>query len=157
MSSAQTGGTMSAREVTSNIYPGLTYDDPAAAIEWLCRAFGFEKRLVVPGPDGSVMHSELSYGPGVVMIGSPRPEHGRASPTQLGGVSQVLTVRVADPDAHCRRAVDAGATIVVGLRDAEYGSRGYLAKDPEGHLWYFGTYLPGAHWSEQPDGRTGLT
>jgi uncharacterized glyoxalase superfamily protein PhnB len=138
---------MGVPEVTSNIYPGLTYDDAAAAIEWLCGAFGFEKRLVVPGPDGAVMHSELSYGPGVVMVGSSRPDQGRMSPKRLGGVNQVLSVRVTDPDAHYQRAKAAGATIVSELHDAEYGSRGYMARDPEGHLWYFGTYLPGAHWS----------
>jgi uncharacterized glyoxalase superfamily protein PhnB len=134
--------------ITSNIYPGLTYENAANAIDWLCQAFGFEKRLVVLGPDGAVMHSELSFGAGVIMVGSPRPEHGRSSPKHLGGVSQVLSIHVADPDAHYQRAKSAGAEMLVELRDAEYGSRGYLAKDPEGHLWYFGTYLPGAHWKD---------
>ncbi len=136
--------------VTSDVYPGLTYQDPAAAIEWLCQAFGFEKRLVVPGPDGGVMHSELTLGPGtVIMVGGPRPEHGRSSPKALGGVSQVLSVRVSDPDTHYHRAKAAGAEILHDLQDADYGSRGYLARDPEGHLWYFGTYRPGAHWQQE--------
>jgi uncharacterized glyoxalase superfamily protein PhnB len=135
-------------KVTSNIYPSLSYDDAPAAIEWLCQAFGFTKRLVVPGPDGTVMHSELSYGPGVIMIGTSRPDEHRVSPRQAETICQAISVRVEDPDAHFERAKAAGATIIRELRDEEYGSRGYMAKDPEGHQWYFGTYLPGAYWED---------
>jgi uncharacterized glyoxalase superfamily protein PhnB len=134
--------------VTSNIYPTLSYDDASAAIEWLCRAFGFEKRLVVPGPEGAIMHSELSLGPGVIMVSTSRPEIGAVSPRSLPAVNQALCVRVDDPDAHCARAKAAGAAIIQDVRDEEYGSRGYMAKDLEGHRWYFGTYLPGAHWGQ---------
>ncbi len=135
-----------ASQVTSNIYPTLSYDDAPAAIEWLCRAFGFEKRLVVPGPEGTVMHSELSLGPGVIMVSTSKPEVGLVSPRRLPALNQALCVRVDDPDAHHARANAAGAEIIRELRDEEYGSRGYMAKDPEGNRWYFGTYLPGAHW-----------
>jgi uncharacterized glyoxalase superfamily protein PhnB len=130
----------------SNLYPALAYDDAPAAIEWLCRAFGFEKRLVVPGKDGTVIHSELSLGPGVIMVHTSKPEAGRVSPRRLPAVAHGLSVRVDDPDAHMARARAAGAVIVQDIRDEEYGSRGYMAKDPEGHVWYFGTYRPGAHW-----------
>src|SRR5262245_58488703 len=91
------------------LYPSLTYEDAPAAIEWLCRAFGFTKRLVVPGPDGTVKHSELSLGAGVIMVSSPKPEQGRASLRGLASVPQAISVRVDDPDAHFARAVAAGA------------------------------------------------
>ncbi len=132
----------------SNIYPSLCYDDARAAIEWLCRAFGFTKRLVVDGPDGTVAHSELSFGLGVIMVGSPKPQEGRLGARSLPGVSQTLCVRVDDPDAHFARAKAANATIIREIRDEEYGSRGYMAKDLEGNIWYFGTYRPGAHWDD---------
>lgn len=131
-----------------NLYPSLSYQDAPAAIEWLCRAFGFTRRLVVPGPDGTVTHSELSLGPGVIMVSSARPDEGRLSPRDLKGVTQALSVRVDDPDGHFRQAKAAGATIVRELADEDYGSRGYMASDPEGHLWYFGTYKPGAWWDD---------
>jgi len=131
----------------SNIYPSLTYDDAPAAIAWLCRAFGFTERLVVAGPAGSVVHSELSIGPGVIMVSSPKPDAGRLGPRSLAGLSQALCIRVDDPDDHCARAKAAGDRIVQEPRDEDYGSRGYMARDPEGHLWYFGTYRPGAHWT----------
>ena len=131
---------------TSDIYPSLCYEDAPAAIAWLCRAFGFTERLVVPGPDGTVMHSELSLGNGVIMVGSPKAERGFIAPKRHAGSSQCLSVRVDDPDAHHARAVAAGAVITRPLQDEDYGSRGYMATDPEGHQWYFGTYRPGAYW-----------
>lgn len=134
--------------ITSNIYPSLTYDDAPAAIEWLCRAFGFTRRLVVDGPDGTVVHSELSLGPGVIMVSSPKPEAGRVGPGKTSAAPSALCVRVDDPDAHFKRAHDAGAEILRELQDEDYGSRGYMARDPEGHQWYFGTYRPGEHWEE---------
>ena len=130
---------------SSNIYPSLSYDDAPAAIDWLCAAFGFVSRLVVPGPEGTVVHSELTLGPGVVMVSSASKE-GRVSPRNLPGVAQALAVQVDDPDAHYAQAKAAGAEILEELEDTDYGSRGYMAQDPEGHRWYFGTYRPGAHW-----------
>ena len=133
----------------SDIHPSLTYDDAPAAIDWLCRAFGFTKRFVVPGPNNRVEHSELSLGTGVVMISSPKPEDRRASPKALTGVAQALSVYVADPDAHHAVAVAAGARVVRPLRTEEYGARGYMARDPEGHVWYFGNYRPGEYWENE--------
>jgi uncharacterized glyoxalase superfamily protein PhnB len=130
----------------SDIHPCLTYDDAPAAIDWLCRAFGFRKRLVVPGPNNRVEHSELSLGTGVVMVSSPKPEYRRVRPSGLGGAAQSLSVYVPDPDAHHRAAVAAGALIVRAPTTEEYGARGYMALDPEGHSWYFGNYRPGEFW-----------
>lgn len=131
---------------SDTFYPALSYDDALAAIAWLERAFGFERRLVVPGPDGTVAHSELTYGSAVIMVSTSKPAKGRVSPRGTRVVPVALCVRVADPDAHHRRALGAGAEIIEPLRDEDYGSRGYMARDPEGHQWYFGTYRPGAHW-----------
>ncbi len=64
-------------------------------------------------------------------------------PAALGGVgSQSCYLIVDDADAHYRRAVAAGAEIVVEIKDEDYGGRGYSCRDPEGHLWHFGTYDP---------------
>lgn len=133
---------------TSDIYPSLCYEDAPAAIAWLCRAFGFTERLVVNGPNGTVMHSELSLGNGVIMVASPHAERGFVAQKRNAGSSQSLCVRVDDADAHHARAVAAGAVITRELRDEDYGSRGYMATDPEGHQWYFGTYRPGAYWGQ---------
>jgi uncharacterized glyoxalase superfamily protein PhnB len=133
----------------SDIYPSLSYDDAPSAIEWLCRAFGFTRRFVVTGAGGRVVHSELSLGTGVIMVGSARPEEGRLSPHSLAGASQAISVYVADPDTHCAKAVAAGARVVRPLQTEEYGARGYMARDLEGHLWYFGNYRPGEYWEPE--------
>ena len=135
-----------AREhLPSNIFPSLTYADAHAAIEFLCRAFGFEQRLVVPREDGGVLHSELTLGTGLVMVSSPKADQGRVAPDP-DTRSHALCVRVDDPDAHFARAEAQGARILMGLVDEEYGARGCMAADPEGHVWFFSTYSPGEWW-----------
>ena len=131
----------------SNLFPCLFYDDAPAAIDWLCNAFGFTKRLVVPGPDGTVMHSELSLGDGVIMVSSAKPEKGWLSPRSLPATTQSLCVCIDNPEAHYAQAKACGAVITQELKAEHYGALGYLAKDPEGNQWYFGTYRPGAYWT----------
>ena len=133
-------------QVTADIHPCLTYDDAPAAIEWLCRAFGFTKRFVVPGEGGRIEHSELSLGNSVVMISSPKPEDGRVAMNGKTESSQALSVYVSNPDEHCRVAVASGTKIVRPLKTEEYGARGYMVRDIEGHYWYFGNYRPGGYW-----------
>jgi uncharacterized glyoxalase superfamily protein PhnB len=135
-----------APENAATIIPTLRYRDAAAAIEWLCRAFGFEKRLVVPGEGNTIAHAQLTLGNGMIMLGTARDdEFGKLqkTPAQVGGVgTQSSYIIVPDADAHHARAVAAGADVVYALRDEDYGGRGYSCLDPEGHLWNFGTYDP---------------
>jgi uncharacterized glyoxalase superfamily protein PhnB len=125
------------------VYPALFYRDADAAIAFLGQAFGFEKLMV--HRDGSlVVHAELRLGNAVVMPSTAKPERGWKSPLDLGGVNQSVYIALDDVDAHHARATEAGAEIVHPLADTEYGSREYGAKDPEGHFWHFGTYVPGS-------------
>ena len=133
---------------TSDLYPSICYDDARAAIDFLCRVFGFEKRLVVDGPAGTVLHSELTFGSGVLMVSSPKPERNWGARRGVPHAVMALSLHVDDPDAHHARSVAAGAEIIQELRDEEYGSRGYMARDTEGNDWYFGTYRPGAWWGK---------
>jgi uncharacterized glyoxalase superfamily protein PhnB len=122
--------------------PCLYYRDAPAAIAWLSRAFGFESSLEVPGPDGTIIHAELTFNRGVIMLGTARDDQGLQSPLDLPGVNQMVSVVVDDLDAHYERARAAGAEITVELHDTNFGSRSYSARDPEGHHWCFGTYRP---------------
>ncbi|HWM87325.1 MAG TPA: VOC family protein [Kofleriaceae bacterium] len=130
------------------ISSAVFYEDAGAAIAWLCRAFGFEARLVVEGEGGSIEHSELVFGEGLIMVGQSghvqRPEHASmVSPRSTGGGNtQVLSVFVDDADAHCARARAAGAEVFREPETSDYGAeyamdRTYGARDPEGHLWFF--------------------
>ena len=128
---------------TTRIFPFLRYDDAPAAFEWLARAFGFEKQMLVPGPDGTIAHAQLRYGGSLIMIGSARDDvMNLKSPAAVGGTTQGIYVHVDDADAHHDRAIAAGAEIIMELEDTEFGSREYMARDLEGHLWSFGTYAP---------------
>jgi uncharacterized glyoxalase superfamily protein PhnB len=130
-------------QTATTMFPFTRYADAPAAIDWLCAAFGFEKRAVHQGEDGTVQHAELAYGGSVVMLGSAREnDFGLKTPRELGGVTGGVYVAVDDADAHYERARAAGAEIVRELADTDYGSREYMARDPEGNVWSFGTYRP---------------
>jgi uncharacterized glyoxalase superfamily protein PhnB len=135
--------TVSTNAVT--MFPFLRYRDAPAAIAWLERAFGFEPRAVHPGPGNTIAHAELGFGGSALMLGSAKEDNlGLKTAIELGGVNQGIYVYVPDIDAHYARARAAGAEIIYELRETDYGSREYGARDPEGNLWSFGTYLPGS-------------
>jgi uncharacterized glyoxalase superfamily protein PhnB len=129
----------------SPIIPCLLYRDAAAAMKWLCRTFGFEKRVAYEGEDGAVMHAELTYGTGMIMLGTANATpFGKLikQPDEIGRLeTQSPYVIVPDIDAIYQRAKAAGAEIVIDIKTESYG-RGFSCRDPEGHLWSFGTYDP---------------
>ena len=135
-----------ARREHPTVIPTLRYRDAAAAIDWLCEAFGFERHLVVPGEGDAIAHAQLTCGNGMIMLGSAGDdEFGRLqkTPAEVGGVgTQSPYIVVSGIDAHYERAKAAGAAIVYDIRDEDYGGRGYSCRDPEGHLWNFGSYDP---------------
>ena len=117
----------------STISPIVPYRDVAAAIDFLCDAFGFERHELHRGEDGVLQHVELRLGDDVIMPADDRfGEPGLAS----------LYVTVSDPDAHHDAAKAAGADVFMQLQDTDHGSRDYAARDLEGNAWYFGTYRP---------------
>jgi len=145
--------TSTAKNTRATIIPCLRYDDAPAAIEWLCRAFGFEKHAVYANADGSIAHAQLVFGNGMVMLGSTSREDsewGRLTrqPAQLGGAeTQSPYVVVDDADATYASAKSAGAKIAFDIKNEDYGGRGFSCFDLEGHLWNFGTYDP---WADIP-------
>ena len=124
----------------------MRYTDATAAIAWLASAFGFEPHLVVPGDGGTVVHAQLVSGSIMIMLGSVRDDaFGRLQqPPEKpeGACTQSPYIIVDDPDAHYARAVSAGAEIVYEIADQDHGGRMYSCRDPEGHLWNFGSYDP---------------
>lgn len=139
---------MKPKATVSTVIPAMRYRDAARAIDWLCEAFGFGKHLVVPGEDGTIQHAQLSFGNGMIMLGSIRDnEFARLmkQPDEIGGAeTQTAYLIVEDPDAHYARARAAGAEIVMDIKTEDYGGRGYSCRDPEGHIWNFGSYDPWA-------------
>ena len=130
------------KSTRSTVIPGMRYHDAAAAVEWLCRAFGFEQHLVVPGEDDSVVHARLVLGGGMIMVGQARDDPYDElvkPPADVGGVcTQGIYIMVADADAHYARARAEGAGIVMEVENQPFGGRMYTCRDPEGHIWNFG-------------------
>ncbi|MEU7067374.1 VOC family protein [Streptomyces sp. NPDC051578] len=124
-----------------SIVPTLLYRDAKAAIQQLTEAFGFTQVAVYEGEDGTVMHAELSYGNGAVMLGS-KGRGGAFDKAMADGGPAGVYVVVDDVDAHHRRAAEHGMEIVMEPTDQDYGSRDYMARDAEGNIWSFGTYAP---------------
>jgi uncharacterized glyoxalase superfamily protein PhnB len=130
------------------VIPCLRYRDAPAAIEWLCSTFGFNKQAVYPNSDGTIAHAQLTFGNGMIMLGSAvekATEWGKLikQPDQIGGAeTQSAYLIVADADVLYARAKAAGAQIVIDIKDEDYGGRGFSCRDIEGHLWSFGTYDP---------------
>src|SRR3990172_165722 len=130
-----------AKNTRATVIPSLRYRDAPKAIEWLCQTFGFEKQLIVPNDDGTIAQAQLSFGNGMIMLGSvleKETEFGRLikQPDEIGGFeTQSAYVVVSDADEIYRRAKAAGAEIVIEIKDEDYGGRVFSCRDPEGRLW----------------------
>lgn len=141
----------------SRISSSVVYDDARAAIQWLCKAFGFEVRVIVESSDGKLMHSELVFGDGdsVVMVAQAGNRPHYTSPREAGGNTQSLMVFVDDVESHAANAVKHGARVFEEMRVSDYGKeywsdRSYGAVDLEGHHWWFTQRLAthNTRWSE---------
>jgi uncharacterized glyoxalase superfamily protein PhnB len=139
--------------VTQRLIPFLGYEDAAAAIDWLCTAFGATENAEErrSGEGGTIWHAELDLEGSTIYLATPaeyvssrrhrdsceieRRMHD--NPWVIDG----LWVEVGDVDAHHARAAEAGATIIRGLDEPGIGYRIYTAEDLEGHRWMFGQRL----------------
>ena len=131
----------------------LFYKDAGKAIDWLCKAFGFEVRLKIDGEGGIIEHSELVFGEAVVMVGDERRQKKMdrpwVSPLSVNGANtQTVMIYVDDVAAHCARARAAGGTISVEPKVSDYGEdywvdKSYGCVDPEGHSWWFAERVRG--------------
>lgn len=134
-----------AKTTPAPLMPALRYRDCNKAVDFLTGVFGFTEGAAFRDDKGNVQHAELWFGTGGIMIGpvadTPFSKVMR-QPDEAGGVTASFFCAVDDPDAHFARAEAAGFEIILPLRDESYGSREYSVRDPEGHVWTFGTYAP---------------
>lgn len=133
----------------STIIPSVRYRDAHAAIAWLVRVFGMTKQAVYVGKNNLVDHAQLTYGTGMLMLGSVREDgdyhHLMAQPDEVGGKETAgLCLIVKDCDAAWERAKAEGAEVVQELNEPPYGGKAFAVRDPEGHTWWVGSYDPWA-------------
>lgn len=123
---------------SDTVVPVLVYPDVREAVEWLTSAFGFEERLQI----GENHRSQLRFGDGAVIVADVRHDQ---KPPRAGEVTHLVMVRIDDARAHCDRAREHGARILMEPTDFEYGERQYTAEDPAGHRWTFSETLDDVH------------
>lgn len=127
-------------DTAANIWPTFRYREAKAAIAFLREAFGFEVVVEYTNADdpNRVDHAELAWpGGGGVMLGSARDE---GVMTKTGVAAGSVYIAADNVEELYHRAIDAGATVVMGLTEQDYGSLDFSVQDPEGVLWSFGTY-----------------
>jgi uncharacterized glyoxalase superfamily protein PhnB len=141
------------RATTSSLAAALRYRDIASASDWLCAAFGFQKHFVVTSDTGAVDYVQLIFGDAMLMLAPVRDfalDQYMKQPEEIGGAeTQSCYLVVSDADAHYARAKASGAEIIVDIQHDGIGGRSYSCRDPEGHIWSFGTYDP---WQMKPPG-----
>ena len=136
-----------AKDCRSTVIPAMRYRDCVAAIEWLCKALGFEKNALYMGENNLVMHAQLTFGNGMIMLGSAQNDRESSKqmvqPEEIGmRETQHACLIVSDADEIYATAKAAGAEIVGELKEMDYGGKAFSCRDPEGHLWSVGTYDP---------------
>lgn len=140
----------------ASLAAALIYSDPWAALDWLEKAFGFEKSMVISDAGGALAHAQMTYGNGYIMVGSEWSDFA-VSPATIGGKNtQYLHVHLdGDIDGHCERSRAAGAEILQEPAEQFYGDRTYRARDPQGHVWTFAQNVR-AFSVEESEKATGL-
>jgi uncharacterized glyoxalase superfamily protein PhnB len=124
------------------VSPYLTVRSAEAALDFYQRAFGFETRLTVPGPEGKIGHAEMTWRDGLIMIGPECPSNKGANAPAASKVRSPVTMYVYcdDVDALFARARAAGATAEEAPQDMFWGDRMCRLVDPDGHIWCFATW-----------------
>jgi uncharacterized glyoxalase superfamily protein PhnB len=131
--------------------PYLTVKDADKALDFYQRAFGFEKKNTMPGPDGKTGHAEMTWKDIVIMFGPECPTSQSKAPVTSGIVPPVaLFVYCEDVDALCTRASAAGAKVVMPPQDMFWGDRMCHLTDPDGHSWHFATNVADFDPSKMP-------
>lgn len=123
------------------VCPYLCIDGAAAAIDFYKKAFGATERMRMDAPGGKIGHAEIDIDGALIMLADEYPEMGFRGPTSTGGSPVLIHMYVRDVDAFCKRAVEAGATLLRPVEDQFYGDRNGTLRDPYGHVWSVATHI----------------
>jgi PhnB protein len=138
---AQPAAAKPVRDGYHTVTPYLTGKNAAAAIDFYTRAFGAKETRRITGPDGKVMHAEITTGDFIIMLSDEFPSHGALSPETLGGSPIFIVLCLDEVDARVQRALAAGATMFRPIEDQFSGDRSGTVQDPFGHRWTLTTHI----------------
>jgi PhnB protein len=121
--------------------PYLIVGNGVEALDFYKRAFGAEELFRCPMPDGRMGHAEIQIGDSRIMLADEFPEMGAKSPKSLGGTPFGMCLYVLNSDEAFDRAVKAGATVMMPVKNQFYGDRSGTVIDPFGHKWTLATHV----------------
>lgn len=136
-----------AKQCTSTIIPAMRYRNALRMIDWLEQAFGFEKQAVYMAGETTVAHAQLTFGNGMIMLGSvdsgSKMQSLMTQPDEVGNrETQHSNLVVSDCEPIYASAKAAGAEMIMDLTPMDYGGKAFTCRDPEGHIWSIGEYDP---------------
>lgn len=136
-----------AKQCTSTIIPAMRYRNALRMIDWLEQAFGFEKQAVYMAGETTVAHAQLTFGNGMIMLGSvdngSKMQSLMTQPDEVGNrETQHSNLVVSDCEPIYATAKAAGAEMIMDLTPMDYGGKAFTCRDPEGHIWSIGEYDP---------------
>jgi uncharacterized glyoxalase superfamily protein PhnB len=138
-----------AKNCTAAVIPAMRYRDALKMIDWLERAFDFQKNAVYMGDGNTVAHAQMTFGNGMIMLGSvdngSKSAINMAQPDEIGNrETQSAYLVVSDCESIYATAKAAGAEMIFDLTEMDYGGKSFTCRDPEGHIWSIGEYDPWA-------------
>jgi len=124
------------------VTPYLVQRDAKRALEFYKKAFGAETRMSMPAPDGRIQHAEIKIGDSIIFVTDEFPDLAPElkSPESAGCATGSIFLYVPDVDAAFKRAVEAGARVVMPATDMFWGDRFGKVADPFGHHWGIATH-----------------
>ena len=138
--------TKKAKPIPEGFHTVTTYliqRDTKRALEFYGKAFGAETRVLMPGPGGKIMHAEIKIGDSIVFMTDENPmmSADHKAPQTAGCVTASTFLYVPDVDTVFKKAVDAGAKVVMPVADQFWGDRFGKLTDPFGHHWGVATHI----------------
>jgi PhnB protein len=121
--------------------PHLVCNGAAKAIAFYKKAFGATEMMRLPGKDGRLMHASVQINGASVMLVDEFPGMCNQSATTLKGTPVTLHLIVDDVDAFTKRAIKAGAKVIMPVADMFWGDRYGVVEDPFGHRWSIATRM----------------
>jgi uncharacterized glyoxalase superfamily protein PhnB len=129
------------RKLYSSVSTMLTVADVKAAAAFYQKAFGFEKRGIMNGPDRKPMHAELALRGTTLMLGPEAPQMGFQSAKTVGHSPSTLYLLTENVDKTVAKALKLGATAKGPVMDMFWGDRCGTIVDPDGYVWMVGTHM----------------
>lgn len=131
----------------SHIYPGANALNPyitikgcSEAIDFYKNAFDAKETLRLLMPNGQIGHAEIEIEGSLIMLAEENLEWGNKSPHTIGGNPMTFGLYVVDVDASFQKALDAGAEVIMPVKDEFYGDRVGQVMDPYGYKWMITTH-----------------